>query len=150
MRGSDVRFFYHGISRSMLLDSASIKLHGPVSTTSVYQVAVSRFAQNGIVLQIQKDKYSYMPYWSCSYWSAYSEEYEYLWVGGLAYFRISTIRDIPNSQRYDSLMRAMEIFHCMVEGYQLQNMKVKERDVRVLHSLIQEEEDHILLKSSQP
>eukprot|EP01083_Nonionella_stella_P206318 750555_1 len=40
--------------------TTTIKLHGPVSTTSSYQVAVSRFAQSGIVLQIQK-KFAYMP-----------------------------------------------------------------------------------------
>eukprot|EP01083_Nonionella_stella_P112695 331820_1 len=46
-------------------------------------------------------------------------------------------------------MQAMLKFHCMVEGWRLQNMKVKKRDVRVLHSLIKEEENHTLLKSSQ-
>eukprot|EP01083_Nonionella_stella_P077368 211234_1 len=122
MADSSISFFYHGISRSMLLDSASIKLCGPVSTTSQYSVAVGRFAENGIVLQIPKSPQT-MRYWSCSYWSCYSDEYEYLFIGGFSYFQLSTIRDIPNEQRYDSLIRAMNVFHFVVDGYPLHDRK---------------------------
>eukprot|EP01083_Nonionella_stella_P027904 76845_1 len=146
MADSSISFFYHGISRSMLLDSTSIKLYGPVSTTSQYTVAVSRFAENGIVLQIPKSKQT-MRYWPCSYWSCYSDEYEYLFIGGLEHFELSTIRDIPNEQRYDSLIRAMNVFHYMVDGYPLQDRKVTKKDVRVLRSLVHEEENNTLLKA---
>eukprot|EP01083_Nonionella_stella_P235275 827465_1 len=149
MADSSISFFYHGISRSMLLDSTSIKLCGPVSTTSQYSVAVGRFAENGIVLQIFNDKQGRMRFWPCSYWSCYSDEYEYLFIGGLQYFYVSTIRDIPNEQRYDSLIRAMNVFHYMVDGYPLQDRKVTKKDVRVLRSLVHEEENNTLLKASE-
>eukprot|EP01083_Nonionella_stella_P099598 280041_1 len=45
-------------------------------------------------------------------------------------------------------MRAMNIFHYMVDGYPLA-MRVKKRDVRILRSLIKEEQHHTLLKGSQ-
>eukprot|EP01083_Nonionella_stella_P203734 743176_1 len=144
MSKTSIPFFYHGISRSMILDSTSIKLCGPVSTTSQYTVAVGRFAQNGIVLQISNMQTTnrFLP---CSYWSCYSDEYEYLFIGGLAHFELSTIRDIPNQQRYDPLIRAMTVFHFMVDGYALYS-KVTKKNIRVIRTLIQEEENNTLLK----
>eukprot|EP01083_Nonionella_stella_P222786 794650_1 len=85
-------------------------------------------------------------FWPCSYWSCYSDEYEYLFIGGLAYFDVSTIRDIPNEQRYDSLIRAMTVFHYMVDGYPVYR-KVTKKTARVLHSLVHEEENNTLLKA---
>eukprot|EP01083_Nonionella_stella_P280554 954417_1 len=146
MKDSAIPFYFHGISRSMLVDSTHIEFRGPVSTTSVFEVAVSRFAENGIVLQIRKNPGCRMAHWPCSYWSAYSDEYEYLYIGGLKYFVISSIRDIPNNQRYDSLIRTMTIIHYLVDGYDLADIIVKNRDVRIIRSLIQAEQTCVLLK----
>eukprot|EP01083_Nonionella_stella_P280555 954418_1 len=146
MGESEIEWFYHGISRSMLLNSTDIELRGPVSTTSVYELAVSRFAEKGIVLQIHRNQDCKMSYWPCSYWSTYSDEYEYLYIGGLKYFVISSIRDIPNNQRYDSLIRTMTIIHYLVDGYDLADIIVKNRDVRIIRSLIQAEQTCVLLK----
>eukprot|EP01083_Nonionella_stella_P215240 774852_1 len=128
MSQSKIPFFYHGISRSMLLDSTSLKLCGPVSTTSQYTVAVSRFAEKGIVLQIRNNALT-LRFWPCSYWSGYCDEYEYLFIGGLRYFDVLTIRDIPNEQRYDPLIRAMTVFHYFVDGYVLDDRIVTQKNV---------------------
>eukprot|EP01083_Nonionella_stella_P127265 385554_1 len=145
MSQSKIPFFYHGISRSMLLDSTSLKLCGPVSTTSQYTVAVSRFAEKGIVLQIRNNALT-LRFWPCSYWSGYCDEYEYLFIGGLRYFDVLTIRDIPNEQRYDPLIRAMTVFHYFVDGYVLDDRIVTQKNVHVIRSLIKEEKNHTLLK----
>eukprot|EP01083_Nonionella_stella_P280553 954416_1 len=147
MGQSTIEWFYHGISRSMLLNSTDIELRGPVSTTSVFELAVNRFATNGIVLQIRKNPNCYMTYWPCSYWSAFSEEYEYLYIGGLKYFHVYTIRDIPNGQRYDSLIRQLTVIHYMVDGYRLRNIRVRKQDVKIIRCLVEEEERHTVLKS---
>eukprot|EP01083_Nonionella_stella_P002467 7121_1 len=134
---SKIKVFYHGISSSLIFNSTSIRLCGPVSTTASFGVAVNIFGSDGIVLDIPRRNVTQY-YFDCPYWSDYANEDEKLFLGGLVHFEFETIRDVKNKMNYWCYVQVLTMFHFMSEGWQFKK-KIKKWHYKALKLLIQEE-----------
>eukprot|EP01084_Bolivina_argentea_P311072 538398_1 len=77
---SDIPYFYHGVSNTLIFDSTTIQLCAPTSTTADSHIAATIFGANGIVIDIVKELNS-MAYFDCRSWSDFHAEDEKLWIG---------------------------------------------------------------------
>eukprot|EP01084_Bolivina_argentea_P155811 271517_1 len=110
--------FYHGINKELifpkLLTSNGVKIFGPLSTSSSYQVAANFALNNGLIIEFSDgssgNKAFPVKYFSCSWLSDYANEMEYLFLqlkyGGLKFVNITHI------------MYSMD-FHCILESLKI-------------------------------
>ena len=115
-RQNGVGVFYHGISSTLLFDSTTINLYGPVSTTGGtifwfhlnaflcmlmfillfvqdFTIAWSIFGKNGVVLDIQNANSSSL-FFECNYWSAFTHEDEKLFIANRNPFIFANIHNL--------------------------------------------------------
>merc|ERR1712228_883176 len=138
------RIFYHGISQSMLFESTSFHVYGPMSTTVEMSVALN-FAQKGMVIDIINTKIA-IPLFDCSFWSEFTNENERLFIGSLQYFIFETIHYLPLNENYEIFIRVIGILMGMIDGWPYQISAIKQKDFKTLSVLIS---DHINNKKSE-
>merc|ERR1712228_1098314 len=138
------RIFYHGISQSMLFESTSFHVYGPMSTTVEMWVALN-FSQKGMVIDILNDKVA-TPLFDCSYWSDFTNENERLFIGSLQPFTFETIHYLPLKENYQIFIRVIGILMQMIKGFPYQISAIKQKDFNILSDLIS---DHINDKKSE-
>eukprot|EP01084_Bolivina_argentea_P002698 4987_1 len=95
---------------------------GPFSTTADYTIAWSIFGAGGIVLDIINDS-SGVRFMDANYWTSFGNENERLFIGGLDTLTFSTIRNIPNKQNFEPLIKVINILDNMTVGYPLDGVK---------------------------
>ena len=159
MDESPVHTFYHGVSDTLIFDSTSIRLCGPVSMTGGslhlyvhnlcrnknkmhidFKIACSIFGAKGLVINIKKST-KFLPYFDCRYWSDFTSEDEKLFVGGLRFFDFGTIRNMTTTPKadYHRYIETLTMFHYMIEGWPWNNGIIKKKYAMTLDLLIKEE-----------
>eukprot|EP01084_Bolivina_argentea_P004040 7653_1 len=108
---------------------------GPFSTTADYTIAWSIFGAGGIVLDIMNDN-SDATFMDANYWTCFGNENERLFIGGLSLLTFSTIRNIPNKQNFQPLIKVINIFHELTKSWPLPDIKPTYSDVNKLNKLI--------------
>merc|ERR1712013_514661 len=131
---------YHGVSAALIFDSTSIRLCGPVSTTTDRFVAIGTFGRNGVVVEIQ-GLLSSNAFFDCPFWSDFTDEDEKLFIGGLQEFTFRTIRDIPNKKNYAVFVQAMAMFQKSIDsaGWNAKHCKITPKHHSALKLLTEEE-----------
>merc|ERR1712228_772957 len=127
------RIFYHGISQSMLFESTSFHVYGPMSTTVEMWVALN-FSQKGMVIDILNDKVA-TPLFDCSFWSDFTNENERLFIGSLQPFTFETIHYLPLNENYEIFIRVIGILMEMIDGFAYQISAIKRKDFKTLSIL---------------
>eukprot|EP01084_Bolivina_argentea_P203250 347175_1 len=129
---------HHGINDTLVFNSTSVLLCGPVSTTADFAIAANTFGAKGLVIDIPKDAIAF--YFNCRYFSDFTSEDERLLIGGLSEIKFDTIRNMQPTpkQNYKVYVTALTIFHKMINGFVWEE-KVKSRYRKVLKKLIKEE-----------
>ena len=79
-------------------------------------VAAGRFAQNGLVVEFT-GKAGSNSFFDCPFFSDFADEDEKLFIGGLQPFYFGTVRSIKKRQNYKIYIRAISMFHRMIQGY---------------------------------
>ena len=127
MGRSSVKTFFHGVSSTLIFNSTSIRLCGPVSTTcsmftisfhsislpltftrslcpntllyqySGFHIASTIFGSGGLVLSLINDNSADSIYFNCTPWSDFVDEDEKLFIGGLTCFDFKTIRNMSTT-----------------------------------------------------
>ena len=155
-----INTFYHGINKSMVFQSTVMHLCGPVSTSigtflfrfcrhfvsttstipiwTDFVTSATTFAANGIVLSILRDD-AYKPFIDCGYWSDYSSEREFLFLGGLDPLEMKSVRDIPTNTNYGKWIEALHMLEKIVNGEAVDLRKPMKRDVKYAFQLIVDE-----------
>eukprot|EP01084_Bolivina_argentea_P249309 417289_1 len=115
--------FYHGISQKMIFPSYGIEsdeingifIHGPLSTSSSFAVAVSFATSNGLVLEFaDNETHNLSPEaLSLAWLSDYANEKEHLFMQNLVHFRIESIIEISNGKNYKLILDALR----QITGY---------------------------------
>jgi hypothetical protein len=147
MQDSNIKWFYHGVSDTLIFDSTSIKLCGPVSATADFQIAVGIFGADGIVVDFTNTN-SRFPYFNCRYWSDFHSEDEKLFLGGLHYFKFNTIRNMQPTpkQNYGLYVKALTMFHYIIEAWVWPEGIIKSKYFDALELMINEEISENILK----
>ena len=81
---------YHGINNHMIFDDSVAVIHGPLSTSNVFNVALRFSCNKGMVLTLVPNHG--IKYFSCQWISPYPNERELLFIGGLVYLNIINIK----------------------------------------------------------
>ena len=71
---------------------------------SDFVIAATTFASQGIVVSIISPPYGFIPFWDCAWWSDFSHEAEWLFLGGIQPFQFLTIRNIPQRINYEKFV----------------------------------------------
>lgn len=87
----------------------------PMNQTD-FLVAAGRFARNGLVVEF-RGKVSANSFFDCPFWSDFADEDEKLFIGGAVGFAFATIRNIKTRQNYGVYIKAISMFHMIVQGY---------------------------------
>jgi len=131
-----VKVFYHGISSDVIFESTSFCVHGPMSTTSEYLIAHSSFAKDGgTVVEInngQGGQYL-IP---AQYWSDFTEEREYLFIGGLQIFEFISIHDMALQLDYAPFIVPISAMVAMLTGWMFTVRALTKMDLTALRCLI--------------
>ena len=56
-------------------------------------------------------------FFDCVFWSDFADEDEKLFIGGLQVFFFKTIRNIKTKQNYKVYVKAIAMFHAMIQGF---------------------------------
>lgn len=111
----DIKRFYHGISDSLLFEGTHAYIHGVLSTTSCFYVAVNfSHSNSGLVLELCPA--NSLKYFSCNWLSAYSHEQEKLFIGGFLSFTFIDIVDTTFGEQYLQYIKAISILDTMTDG----------------------------------
>eukprot|EP01084_Bolivina_argentea_P205930 351699_1 len=147
-KNTEIKCFYHGISRKMVFDSFNPRFAGPTSTTLQYAVAVT-FAnqgqdENGIIIKIANN-YDWNFFFNCTIWSDYPGELEMLFLGGFNPLVIEGLSVIGENKNYDKWMKALSVFvRGLMEGATYQE-QITKSTAQLIDLLV----DHALNKKSK-
>eukprot|EP01084_Bolivina_argentea_P310706 537678_1 len=111
----ETRIFYHGTSKKFTFKNTSALIFGPLSTTSVWEVAVCFSNYQGLILELYP--HWQMPYFDCCWLSDFSNEGELLFVGGKGPMVLLNITDANIGNDYRIFTTALGIIDTMLEGY---------------------------------
>eukprot|EP01084_Bolivina_argentea_P168998 292986_1 len=134
--------FYCGINTVLNIPSFCIRLCAPTSTSKTLQIACNFAKRTGMIIKLNNngssDSHRLRAFY-CSWISQYSEEDEYLYVGGYIRIRIQSILIIKTRQNFQLFMHALYVFDSMLNGTSLANsgFKVKSKDIKVINILLQ-------------
>eukprot|EP01083_Nonionella_stella_P083309 230316_1 len=137
---STIEKFYHGVSDTLIFDSTSVLLKGPVSTSGDFFIAAGNFGATGLVIDIPNN-YMTKFYFDCRYWSDFTAEDEKLMLGGLQRLPFDTIRNMQPTpkQNYYIYVQAVDMFFRMTAGYGWPNGIIDSKYIKILKLLIKEE-----------
>ena len=82
LKDSNIRIFYHGVSRVMQFPSTVALLCSPTSTTTCVPVALRFSGMHGMILELENNKSRNLRFFDCSILSKYSSEEERLFFQG--------------------------------------------------------------------
>eukprot|EP01084_Bolivina_argentea_P008667 16219_1 len=105
---------YHGINQEIIFSSTTAYIYGPLSTTSVWKVAIQFSDYIGSVIELVP-----MPglkYFECDWISPFSREAELLFVGGYGGFHIVTVLNCQTGTDYGQYIRALRIIDTMTNN----------------------------------
>ena len=98
-------------------------------------ISATTFAADGIVLSIDYDD-AFVPFLDCGAWSDFSNEREYLFIGGLQPLFVKSVRDIPTNTNYGNYVETISMFTSMIRGTPTTLRAPIKRDVKYLYSLL--------------
>eukprot|EP01084_Bolivina_argentea_P114578 203947_1 len=111
----NIRTLYHGIQRNMIFDSVFCRMHQPLSTTSIYEVAINFSYPKGIIIQLQPDALS--RYFECAWLSDFANEHEFLFVGcGNTPLLFSNITNVTTGLDYRIFIKSIGIIDSFTVG----------------------------------
>eukprot|EP01084_Bolivina_argentea_P180318 311530_1 len=111
----NIKTFYHGINKNVLFECTSSCIYGPLSTTSSFCVAVNfTNNNNGLILELRP--FPSLKYFSCAWLSAYSNESEFFFIGGLEVFTFVNITNANMGCDYRHFVKAISIIDCLANG----------------------------------
>ena len=107
---------------------------------SDFVIAATTFASDGIVVSITRSP-GWVPFWNCSWWSAFSHEAECLFLGGIEPFQFLTIRNIPKRINHEKFVTAISGIGRMIIGKPTNGLEggFTHHHVECLKSLIKDE-----------
>eukprot|EP01084_Bolivina_argentea_P010505 19565_1 len=109
-----IKSFYHGVNQNMLFQNTNAFMHGPLSTTSFLEVAINFTNNNGLVLELYPNYY--LKYFSCSFFSKYSSEQEYLFIGGIQPMTFINILNTRFGWQFQKYIKAISVLDTMTSG----------------------------------
>ena len=134
--------FFCGMSSRINIPEYNIRLCGPTSTSKHISVATRFAGKDGIIIQMDNNGYwlsMRIRCFDCCWLSNYSEEDEYLFMGGDRRIKVENIRDIKTTQNFGFFIKPMFFLDCMVNGTDMDSSnrpKISERDKKILENLI--------------
>ena len=151
----DIPTFYHGISDSLLFNSTTIRLFGPVSTTaglffssfyisrdifgsvaSDFIVAWSVFGSTGVVLDIQ-NRNSGAKLFNMNFFSSFTGEDEKLFLAERNRLTFCNIHNIPLKKHYQDMIKIITMTDRIMSGIVLDGMGTPmKRDAKSLMKLM--------------
>eukprot|EP01084_Bolivina_argentea_P314757 545206_1 len=105
---------YHGINKEMLFDEMSALIHGPLSTSSEYHVALNFSNFQGQVLELVPNHLC--KYFICNWISTYSNENELLFCGGVQKVDFVNILNVSTGADWIKYVKTLRIISEMSEG----------------------------------
>jgi hypothetical protein len=147
--------FYHGISIEMTFASTFATFCSPTSTTSAIMIAFN-FAKKGMLLELKNGTPTVVwSCFSCALLSCYSNEEEYLFIGGgcdLTYMnqttsvpslQFSSIRNLRLKRDYKVFVQPISMLHQMLTS-SIPTSKTTKRSARYLQAIF---DDYLLTKN---
>eukprot|EP01084_Bolivina_argentea_P194680 334059_1 len=103
----DMMRFYHGIDKEMIFNSMKGFMYQPLSTTSVYEVAINFSMNSGMVVEINCHPNS--RYFDCAWISDYPSERELLFISCGQPLIFVNITNVLNAQDLRVFIKAISI-----------------------------------------
>eukprot|EP01084_Bolivina_argentea_P010978 20506_1 len=112
---NDTVTFYHGINCMMQFKSVSVGICGPLSTTTVVNVAMNFATNNGNysgIIVAMRPNFS-LKYWDCKWISRYPHEMECFYIGGILpqyFMNIINLKDdnVVDTKHFVTAIRLIE------------------------------------------
>eukprot|EP01084_Bolivina_argentea_P020588 38282_1 len=111
--------FYHGIDHEMTFESTIAYFHGPLSTSSEYEVALifaNQKGNNGLIIELHNLHQSQAAYFDCAWCSEYAYESEKFFIGGDFGLIIRNIIAPITAQNYEIYIEGLNIIQQMMRG----------------------------------
>ena len=136
--------FYCGMSFLMVIPEFNIRLCSPTSTSMQLEVATKFGGRNGIIIQLNNNggvaASDQLRSFNCNWISAFKEEDERLFYGGLWRIRVESVRVVKGWKNYQAFFNAMWQFDAMISGDYMGPPKINKAtstDKDIMTSLIE-------------
>eukprot|EP01084_Bolivina_argentea_P086253 155898_1 len=132
---SKTKTYYHGISENMIFSSLIARFHHPTSTTKQITVAQRFATNNGIIINLERGACE-LPYFDCGWISAFGNEDESLFIGGMQPFEITNIINCSTGEEYKKYIKAINIVILSLDGGYMNYEDICAKDEALIDSLI--------------
>eukprot|EP01084_Bolivina_argentea_P054606 100136_1 len=137
--------FFTGISVVMAIPEFNIRLCSPTSTSRQIAVATRFGGAAGMIIQVNNNgdavSARYLRCFNCSWVSQYSEEEEWLFIGGDYHIRIESIRHIKTVKNFGAYIKPLFYFDAMISGSDphASGCDISPKDIKMLFGLMNAE-----------
>eukprot|EP01083_Nonionella_stella_P003441 9870_1 len=124
LKDLSVQKFYHGVSHKLYLPSythygiaVGISIFGPLSTSSVRQVAMAfatHHGVNGLIVELMDSNFTRDKCFPAAWLSDYPHEKEHLFLQCVATLTVSNIIEITTGFEYECVLNATRLFHDVI------------------------------------
>eukprot|EP01084_Bolivina_argentea_P220597 373832_1 len=115
--GGPIKAFWHGINQEMLFHGTVSQIKGALSTSSQREVAINFSQYTGLVLELMNGaEHHSANYFSCAWLSDFSNESEYLFIGGLQPLQFIRIIHVQYNLDYVVYLKCLNIINKMFDG----------------------------------
>ena len=131
--------FFCGMSRVMALPQFNIRLCAPTSTSTHIEVATRFGGDDGMLIRVNNTEtklHRKLHLFNCSWLSKHNGEDERLFFGGAYRIRIENIRNMKSRNIYESIVKALYYFHCMISGTECELSDCSDKDRQIILDLI--------------
>eukprot|EP01084_Bolivina_argentea_P212724 361540_1 len=140
--GHEKDVYYHGISKNMIFSSSIAFFNHPTSTTKKIIVAQSFATNEGMVIALQHHSYG-VPQFECSWFSAFGNEEESIFIGACNPLKISNIIECSSGAEYKQYLKAINILNHSLRGDYTYGMfeNVTTKEIELIDGLIKANDD---------
>eukprot|EP01084_Bolivina_argentea_P062125 113596_1 len=110
---------YCGMDFLMVIPEFNIRLCGPTSTSTQFEVATRFAGRRGIIMTLNNDadaRSKFLRAFNCAWISTYSGESECLFIGGDFRLRLETVHEVVTANNFYAFMKPLFYFDCMMNG----------------------------------
>eukprot|EP01084_Bolivina_argentea_P252844 424544_1 len=127
--------FYCGTDMLLNISTFAININGPLSTSTSITVA-ARFGSGGMILQLNNMLYpaKYENYFDVSWISAFKDEDECIFCGGLYKMQIESVRKPETRENFQKFFKAFFKFDSLLSGQEIRDLS--KRDVTYIKAAV--------------
>ena len=116
--GDEIGPFFTGMSLELNIQSFSIGLQGPTSTSRQRSIAVRFAGDEGMVIRLNNviAPSSIEPFWDSTWIGRYPEEDERLFFGSLFNMQLETLTLVKSAKNYQHVMSAFSKFDALLSA----------------------------------